>query len=108
MLVNREFYIEKGHKEKTESISSTCLVLQSHSYCKKHLNEIFMAWLSFSYPFMLYARAVIPKKLKAFSFTETEISTKVVTLEINAEYYRVYILLLLLLDLAFPSYTCCF
>lgn len=40
------------------------------------LNEIFMAWLSFPYPFILYARAVIPKKLKTFSFTEIEISTK--------------------------------
>lgn len=40
------------------------------------LNETFTAWLSFSYPFILYARAVIPKKLKTFPFTETEVSTK--------------------------------
>lgn len=67
-----------------------------------------MAWLSFSYPFTLYVTAVIPKKLKTFPFTEIEISTKIIDAENNAECYRVFIFLPLLLDLAFPSYTCCF
>lgn len=40
------------------------------------LNEIFMAWLSFYHPFIVYARAAIPKKLKTLPFTEIEISTK--------------------------------
>lgn len=38
-------------------------------------NEIFMATLSFYYPFILYAEVVIAKKLKTLPFTEIEIST---------------------------------
>lgn len=40
------------------------------------LNEFFMAWLNFYYPFILYARAVIPEKLKPLPFTEEDYHKK--------------------------------
>lgn len=81
MLVNREFYGKRGEK-KPNWIHVFYLPWYSNHRATPYnmelpfLNEIFMAWSSFYYPFILDARAVIPEKLKTFPFRETEISAK--------------------------------